>query len=494
MGKGGCTEPAFAYAANQYDNSVSVIDPLTHQAVGQIPVDSPYGIAVDPTMRTVYVTDNGTHTFTVIDGNTNTVVTQLPLESACGTDSAPAVNTNNHLVYVPMGDGMVAVVNGRDNSLMTTVEVGGRPTAAAVSTRTNLVYIANDTNEIPVINSNTNTLYAKIPLKGESPATDVQADLCSNKIYVQRLNSSISVLGGNCNEEDDCFAPEGGVFSFSLDPSLGLLYVVDAARRVTAVYDACTLQKLGALPLPVTPCTQLSRVAVNSTTHLVYVTDSGAGAVYVVDGGANRVIGTVEDAKSPFGTAVLGCPADCPGGAECGCRNGGRAGRRVGSTAPTGAPQPLGSPALRVYGGKYYYDRTVAEEDITGTRDWFVLPLDLAMPAKNVDMAVSDSLTIQKPGVYLVNFFFNYDLTNSDDAVWPSPKDRVGFAVFCNDAPLPGPFFGADNTHTRAAGIYAQLNAGDVLNLRFRNNVVAASARFRALGASLAVQLADDYS
>ena len=58
---------------------MSVIDEATNTVTATIPVGSdPYGVAVDPAARTVYVANYGDDTVSVIDEATNTVTAHHP--------------------------------------------------------------------------------------------------------------------------------------------------------------------------------------------------------------------------------------------------------------------------------------------------------------------------------------------------------------------------------------------------------------------------------
>src|SRR5215471_13763668 len=63
-----------AYVSNFSDDSLSVIDTPTNQAIAVVPVGrGPVGVAVSPDGRTVYVTNSGADTVSVIDTKTYVV-------------------------------------------------------------------------------------------------------------------------------------------------------------------------------------------------------------------------------------------------------------------------------------------------------------------------------------------------------------------------------------------------------------------------------------
>ena len=62
----------FAYVASFEGKSVSVIDTATNLLIANVPVGNfPFGVAVTPNGKSVYVTNDGDHNVSVIDTTTN---------------------------------------------------------------------------------------------------------------------------------------------------------------------------------------------------------------------------------------------------------------------------------------------------------------------------------------------------------------------------------------------------------------------------------------
>jgi len=275
---------------------------------------SPRGLAADPGLRRLYVTDANDGTLRIVNADTGQVIAAVPMGAGAGF---PAVNPNNRLVYVPMADGSVIVINDFTGQVLSSLPVGGTPVAAVVNPRTNLVYVANGTGTIPVINSNTNAIFAQVPLPDGLTSRAAAADPCGNDIYVLCDDGSVAVVNGTTNSVEKVFRPEDGASAIALDPGLGLLYLASGSQVL--VYSLCMRKQVGTLPMDgPPPAVQPRRIAVNGVTHLVYVTDA-SGTVYVVDGGANVQVNAVTGDAQPYDAVALNCEAPCPScGSSCG--------------------------------------------------------------------------------------------------------------------------------------------------------------------------------
>ena len=87
-----------AYVANQFDNTVSVIDTATNTVVASILVgDAPHGIAVTPNGAFAYVANLSSNNVSVISAATNSVVATVAVGSL---PVAVAITPNGAFAYV----------------------------------------------------------------------------------------------------------------------------------------------------------------------------------------------------------------------------------------------------------------------------------------------------------------------------------------------------------------------------------------------------------
>src|SRR5215510_7421659 len=114
-----------AYITNSGDRTVSVIDTATNTVIATIPVGrdvfppaQPWGVAVTPDGREVYVTDF--HSVSVIDTATNAVTARIfPVSTGPGP-SGVAVTPDSRKVYVT-SDNIVSVIDTATNNVTGTI-------------------------------------------------------------------------------------------------------------------------------------------------------------------------------------------------------------------------------------------------------------------------------------------------------------------------------------------------------------------------------------
>jgi len=151
-----------------------------------------------------------------------------------------AVNSETDRIYVANhGDGVhpgtVTVIDGDTNSITATVVVGPYPGLIAVNSTTNRIYVPDGVNSLVVIDGATNGT--------QSIATSVGSSVCP--IAVDPVINRIYLI---CGE-----APE--------------LTVIDEATNKVSIVPVAT-SGYGDFP---------SHIAVNSSTHDVYVSNSSRG-------------------------------------------------------------------------------------------------------------------------------------------------------------------------------------------------------------------------
>ena len=150
-------------------------------------------IAINPRTDILYYGYDGSNVVTAYNLTSNRIVASIQVSLANRTYFAQimgiAVNPATDMVYV-VDSGGVTIIDGRNNSVVAAIELGGFPNGVAVNPSTDKIYVTGTyTSEISVIDGRTNSLSSEINLtKGASgiivdPETDV--------IYIVNNTNSI---------------------------------------------------------------------------------------------------------------------------------------------------------------------------------------------------------------------------------------------------------------------------------------------------------------
>jgi YVTN family beta-propeller protein len=195
------------YVANTESGTVSVIDGATNKvtatvtiATGTAAADS---VAVDEITDTVYVTNGGLDTVSVIDGATCNGTdaagcAQTPPTISVGDDPfGVAVDETTDTVYVTnyVSSGTVSVIDGATNTVTHTVPVGTQPYGVTVDQTTDTIYATNSigSGTVSVIDGATNTVTHTVPV-GSYPE-GVAVDETTHTIYAANYESgTVSVI------------------------------------------------------------------------------------------------------------------------------------------------------------------------------------------------------------------------------------------------------------------------------------------------------------
>ena len=210
-----------------------MINGSTNAVTATIPVRAdPYGVAVDPTTHTVYVT-NSTGTVTVINGATRTVTATIAVGAF---PLGVAVDPTTHTVYVTnKNNATVSVINGVTRAVIGTIAVGGSPFAVAVDPNTPTAYVANfDAGSLSVINGSTRVVTATIAVGG-NPA-GVAVDPTSRTVFVaNNLDGTVSVIGGATLSVDTIVAVGSSPRGIAVNPNTLNTYVASTTSATVSV-------------------------------------------------------------------------------------------------------------------------------------------------------------------------------------------------------------------------------------------------------------------
>ncbi|WP_163859571.1 fibronectin type III domain-containing protein [Paenibacillus elgii] len=245
------------YAGSKNKNNVSVIDG-TRTDISRIGTgNNPRFVAINPFTQKAYVTNAGSREVTIVDLKSKELNIVKNLNVGEGSIAA-AVNPLTNRIYVvhDSAPSFVTVIDGTDDTIVTTVPVGGSPSAIAVNPITNQIYVANNqSSSVTVIDGASNNK-STVPV-GSGPV-HVAIHPLTNKVYVTNSqDGTVSILNG-------------------------------ATKKVTATVPVGTNPKMA---------------AVNEKTNQIYVANSGSNNVTIIDGASNAT-STVPAGNQPYAIAV----------------------------------------------------------------------------------------------------------------------------------------------------------------------------------------------
>ena len=231
----------------------------------------------------LYVIDKASspHTLKVIDTSTRQVIANI---SVGVNGNEVAANGANAKVYVTSDDGAsgtadrVFVINGRSNTIITTVAVGSHPLGVGVNPANGRAYVANfESNTVSVIHGTSNNVIATIPV-GQLPSA-VDVDMYTNRIYVTNIGTdSVSVIDGISNNVIATIPVGNGPRAVDVNQFNHRVFVTNIFENTVSVIDGTSNTVIDTVPVGDNPW----KVAVNAAKDKVYVTNTYSNTVSVI--------------------------------------------------------------------------------------------------------------------------------------------------------------------------------------------------------------------
>ncbi len=225
---------------------LDVINAKTDKLITEIPVASHlHGLALSQRLHEAFVTDISTNRVYVINMRNNTVVT--PTGISVGPNPwGVAVNPRTRTLYVantginlfptmtvnPQGDS-VSVVNLRDLKVTQTIPVGPHPWNLAVNSKTGNVYVGvSGANTVAVIHRN--HVVKDIPV-GQSPH-GLALDAKLNRLFVNdSLSNQVSVIDTQTNQLSQTLAVGSQPQGVTINQKTGWVYAVNQQSASVSV-------------------------------------------------------------------------------------------------------------------------------------------------------------------------------------------------------------------------------------------------------------------
>ena len=270
------------YVANEYLNSLSVLDGLTGTTVATVAVGTnPRGVAVDTGANLVYVANYGSDNVSVVDGASNAVLRTIAVGDgpmSVWIDVHPTTGKVSVLVVNLLGR-TLSVIDPASSAVTAISGLGTGPTGIAGNAETRRAYVANyNNNNVSIVNLDTRSIVGTIGV-GSGPR-GVSVNPKSNRVYVANgFGNSLSVINGATNTVVKTVALGTGAspFGVAVSPATGRVYVSNAGPDTLTVLEG----KNDALTVVSSPKvgTDPFGVAVSSSNYRIYVANNVANSV-----------------------------------------------------------------------------------------------------------------------------------------------------------------------------------------------------------------------
>jgi YVTN family beta-propeller protein len=336
------------YVANWGTDDVTVLDASTRAFRHTITVGArPTFVKVDPLTNRIYVVKYGSNELVVINGGTDAIETTVATGGAGSWGLA--VNPNLNRVYVGNRDsGTVTTLDGNNGYQVISSQtitpcgrVGSAPFSLDFNPGNNKLYVACS----PFHNVDVAAVYAagsdgltqlaffSIGDGSDMGGGGVAVDSATGNVFFTNSRAaSVSVVSGSTDRV--IATVPSGIYPFGVaaDPSTRLVYVGNReSHNLTVIEDTfgdtpvdvptstptntpapgpastpTSTPRPTATPTAVSGASVLypNGLAVNPSTHLVYVTSRDNDRLFVMDGANLKVVDNVGVGRLPFGVAV----------------------------------------------------------------------------------------------------------------------------------------------------------------------------------------------
>jgi len=278
----------FAYITHYQDSTVSVIDISTNTLVTTISVGTnPYGVAVSPSGKRVYVVNRNGGSVSVIDTDTNTVIATVTVGSS---PFGVAVNATGTRVYVANRDSdNISVIDAATNTVIATVSAGPHPFAVAINPEGTRLYVSNFWSDyVTVIDTNTNTILATVTVGSDPVGIIVNPQ--GTRVYVANLTTNnLSIIDTGTNSVILTVTVGSSPLGIAVRPGGDRVYVANEGSDDVSVIDTATNTVVTTITVGDGP----RGIVTNPAGNRLYVVNNGSDSVSVIDTLTNTVIDTI---------------------------------------------------------------------------------------------------------------------------------------------------------------------------------------------------------
>lgn len=258
--------------------------------------------ALNPLTNRLYVPINSSHAASVVDTSTDTTIATFPIPYGLFPQRALVDPSTNLAYFTTFRDpGSLAVLNGADNTFVTSVAVGRGTSQLAFNPLTRRIYIGNNqSNTVSVVDADTHSLITNIPFT--QPAI-LEVNVEKNLIYVTRGSTPglVSIIDGATNTVTGSITVGAApFFGIALNSANRKLYVANYDGNDVTVIDTDTHTVTGTIKVGLKP----RAIVIDPATNLAYVANRDSRSLTIIDSETDRVIGEAYVELQPLGFAI----------------------------------------------------------------------------------------------------------------------------------------------------------------------------------------------
>ncbi len=259
------------------------------------------GIASDPSLDKVFITNFDSGTVSVVDMNALTLLATIPVGA---NPRRIAVDAATHRVYVTnsIAAGTVTVINAQTNAVVATIPVGNDPRGVGSNFFINEVYVSNNAgSSVSVISAATNAVVATIPV-GVNPLAPASNDILDKLYVVNSGSNTVSVIDEHTLAVIKTIAVGNGPGTAAVDAQHGKVYVNNVTDKTISVINSATDTVTATIPGGATSSSNFG--VVSAVYHRYYLPNAVDNTVTIVNTDTDTVTNTVTVGATPFDLIV----------------------------------------------------------------------------------------------------------------------------------------------------------------------------------------------
>ena len=264
------------YVSNYNENTVSIIDSLTHEVLNRIEVaDGPCGVVVDQESNIAYVISEKGYKVSSIDGSTGALMTEFEVDGPYEM----VFNEGNGLLYVTSDtSGRVFAIDPASGGIIATFDIPS-PCGIAINQEEETVYVTSETTgQVFVIDTRRSEIVSRISVE-EGPRGVAYNPLTRTLLVANTVSNSVSVIDGEHNRVISTLSVDSGPRRITVDPDSNMAYVISRQMNSVGFIDLITNEVVDSIGVP-----SPYDVAVDKDSNLVYVSNPFSEQLYLVEG------------------------------------------------------------------------------------------------------------------------------------------------------------------------------------------------------------------